>query len=66
MNKSKETVIFYAGENPSFTSYFILQPDQQLGVAILANMNTSYTTSIGQGVMDLCCSFIFVWLLPFL
>ncbi|WP_244364406.1 serine hydrolase domain-containing protein [Paenibacillus cellulositrophicus] len=53
MSKSKEKVIFHAGENPSFTSYFILQPDQQLGMAILANMNTSYTTAIGQGVMDL-------------
>ncbi|WP_343220538.1 serine hydrolase [Paenibacillus sp. SSG-1] len=53
MRKRKEQVIFHAGENPSFTSYFILQPDQQMGVAILANMNTSFTTAIGQGVMEL-------------
>ncbi|UZM98576.1 hypothetical protein OL548_29210 [Lysinibacillus sp. MHQ-1] len=30
-----------------------MQPDEQIGVAILANMNTSSTTAIGQGIMDL-------------
>ncbi|MCJ8013112.1 beta-lactamase family protein [Paenibacillus sp. KQZ6P-2] len=51
--KNDKPYIFHAGENPTFTSYFIMQPDEQLGVAILANMNTSFTTAIGQGVMDL-------------
>lgn len=30
-----------------------MQPDEQVGVAILTNMKTSFTTAIGQGVMDL-------------
>ncbi len=51
--KDRNQYIFHAGENPTFTSYFIMQPNEQLGVAVLANMNTSYTTAIGQGVMDL-------------
>jgi hypothetical protein len=45
--------ILHAGENPTFSSYFIMQLDEQLGVAILANMRSSFTTAIGQGVMDL-------------
>ncbi|MFT9820851.1 serine hydrolase, partial [Lysinibacillus sp. NPDC056185] len=45
--------ISHAGENPTFSSYFIMQPDEQLGVAVLSNMNSSYTTAIGQGVIDL-------------
>ncbi|WP_107950366.1 serine hydrolase domain-containing protein [Lysinibacillus parviboronicapiens] len=53
MEKDEKQYILHAGENPTFTSYFIMQPDEQLGVAILSNMNTSYTTAIGQGVMDL-------------
>ncbi|MBT2632935.1 serine hydrolase [Bacillus sp. ISL-101] len=53
MKKNEKQYIFHAGENPTFTSYFIMQPDEQIGVAILSNMNTSFTTSIGQGVMDL-------------
>lgn len=53
MKKNEKRYIFHAGENPTFTSYFIMQPDEQLGVAILSNMNTSFTTAIGQGVMDL-------------
>lgn len=53
MKKHEKQYIFHAGENPSFTSYFIMQPDEQLGVAILSNMDTSFTTAIGQGVIDL-------------
>lgn len=53
MERDKKQYIFHAGENPTFTSYFVMQPDEQLGVAILSNMNSSYTTDIGQGVMDL-------------
>lgn len=51
--KRDKTYILHEGANPNFTSYFILQPEEQVGVAILSNMNTSYTTAIGQGVLDL-------------
>ena len=30
-----------------------MQPDEQIGVAILSNMDSTFTTAIGQGVMDL-------------
>lgn len=53
VEKENKPYIYHAGENPTFTSYFIMQPDEQIGVAILANMNTSSTTAIGQGIMDL-------------
>lgn len=53
IGKEDKQYIFHAGENPTFSSYFIMQPDEQIGVAVLANMNSSYTTAIGQGVMDL-------------
>ena len=49
----EEQYISHAGENPTFSSYFIMQPNKQLGVAVLSNMNSSYTTAIGQGVIDL-------------
>lgn len=52
MNNEK-SYLFHEGENPNFTSYFTMQPDEQVGVAILSNMNTTFTTAIGQGVMDL-------------
>lgn len=48
-----KTYVLHAGENPTFSSYFIMRPDEQLGVAVLANMKTGYTTAIGQGVMGL-------------
>lgn len=53
IGKEDNQYIFHAGENPTFSSYFIMQPDEQIGVAVLSNMNSSYTTAIGQGVMDL-------------
>lgn len=49
----EEQYISHAGENPTFSSYFIIQHNEQLGVAVLSNMNSSYTTAIGQGVIDL-------------
>ncbi|KGR79049.1 serine hydrolase domain-containing protein [Ureibacillus manganicus] len=53
LEKNGKKYIFHAGENPTFTTYFIMQPDEKIGVAILSNMNSTYTTAIGQGVMDL-------------
>nr|WP_325049433.1 serine hydrolase domain-containing protein [Lysinibacillus yapensis] len=53
MEKGNKQYILHAGENPTFSSYFIMQPDKQLGVAVLSNMNSTYTTAIGQGVMNL-------------
>lgn len=41
------------GANPTFSTYFIIQPDEQIGVAILSNMDTTFTTAIGKGVMNL-------------
>ncbi|WP_169090877.1 serine hydrolase domain-containing protein [Paenibacillus sp. PL91] len=53
LKENDKKYILHAGENPTFSSYFIMQPDEKLGVAILANMRSSFTTAIGQGVMDL-------------
>lgn len=50
---SGQSYLLHAGENPTFSSYFILKPDEQVGVAILANMKSSFTTAIGQGVMNI-------------
>lgn len=53
MKKDDKQYILHAGENPTFTSYFMMQPDEQLGIAVLSNMDSTFTTVIGQGVMDL-------------
>ncbi|KGR76343.1 serine hydrolase domain-containing protein [Ureibacillus sinduriensis] len=53
MEEDEKRYIFHAGENPTFSSFLILQPEEQVGMAILSNMNSSFTTAIGQGVMDL-------------
>ena len=53
MKEDDKQYIFHAGENPTFSSYFIMQPDEQIGVAILSNMDSTFTTVIGKGVMEL-------------
>lgn len=51
--KNEKRYIWHDGANPTFSSYFIIQPDEQIGVAILSNMDTTFTTAIGKGVMNL-------------
>ncbi|MCO7127846.1 serine hydrolase [Sporolactobacillus shoreicorticis] len=53
MRKKGEKYIAHSGNNPTFSSYLIIRPDDQLGVAILSNMNSDSTSYIGKGVMDL-------------
>ncbi|WP_068774972.1 serine hydrolase [Paenibacillus sp. FJAT-26967] len=43
----------HQGSNPNFSSYFIMRPQEQLGVGVLANINSAYTFHIGQGLMSL-------------
>ncbi|WP_410768792.1 serine hydrolase domain-containing protein [Fontibacillus sp. BL9] len=51
--KNNERYVSHAGQNPNFTSYIILKPEEHVGVAVFSNLSTSHTTAIGQGVMAL-------------
>ncbi|CCF15399.1 cyclic peptide transporter family protein [Brevibacillus laterosporus GI-9] len=42
--------IFHGGNNPNYSSYILLKPDEKLGIAILTNTNSAYTELIGQGL----------------
>ncbi|MQR94884.1 serine hydrolase domain-containing protein [Fictibacillus phosphorivorans] len=53
VKKEANQYIQHEGQNPTYSSFIIMQPDKELGVAILSNMNSSVTTSIGQSVMDI-------------
>ncbi|MBH0159213.1 class A beta-lactamase-related serine hydrolase [Fictibacillus sp. 26RED30] len=53
VKKEAKQYIQHEGQNPTYSSFIIMQPDKELGVAILSNMNSSFTTSIGQSVMDI-------------
>ncbi|WP_245838615.1 cyclic peptide export ABC transporter [Marininema halotolerans] len=41
------------GSNPNFSSHMVFRPEEKMGVAVLANLNSSYTHTIGQGVAKL-------------
>jgi putative ATP-binding cassette transporter len=43
----------HEGSNPNFSSFVAFRPQEELGVAVMANLNSAYTSAIGQGLMDL-------------
>lgn len=45
--------IYHNGNNPNFSSTIFLELDNQLGVALLANMNSDYTYSTVKGIMQI-------------
>ncbi|MFB9328836.1 serine hydrolase domain-containing protein [Paenibacillus aurantiacus] len=51
--KNGRAFVLHAGENPTFSSYIIMQPEQGIGIAVMANMRTTATTAIGEGLMAL-------------
>ncbi|MBW7453339.1 cyclic peptide export ABC transporter [Paenibacillus sepulcri] len=51
--QSGEGEISHDGSNPNFSSFLVFRPHEGLGVAVLANLNSSYTSVMGQGIMDI-------------
>lgn len=45
--------ISHGGNNPNFSSYFVIRPADKVGVGVVANINSSFTNSIGQGIMEI-------------
>ena len=43
--------ILHEGVNPNFTSYIAFRPNQKIGVAVLANSNSRFTSLIGNKVL---------------
>ncbi|MCP3778714.1 cyclic peptide export ABC transporter [Paenibacillus sp. MZ03-122A] len=43
----------HGGSNPNYSSFIVFRPEEKLGVAILANLNSAYTNTLGQGIMDI-------------
>lgn len=48
--------ILHRGSNPNFSSFIVFRPDEKIGVAILCNMNTTYSMDIAQSIIKLFSS----------
>lgn len=44
--------ISHAGNNPTFSSFIGMRPGEDIGVVVLANINSDYTQLIGQGILN--------------
>jgi CubicO group peptidase (beta-lactamase class C family) len=42
--------IAHSGANPNFSSFVAFAPEEKVGVAVLANSNSNFTTGTGQGI----------------
>jgi putative ATP-binding cassette transporter len=51
--KIEKSEFKHGGFNPNFTAYINFNPQDKVGVAVLANSNSSYTPLIGDHVMNL-------------
>lgn len=45
--------IYHGGNNPNFSSAIFLEPGNQIGIALLANMNSDYTYSTAKGILQI-------------
>ncbi|WP_339807722.1 cyclic peptide export ABC transporter [Paenibacillus sp. FSL R7-0337] len=43
----------HEGSNPNYSSYIVFRPGDQTAVGVMTNLNSSYTRSIGQGIMEM-------------
>lgn len=43
----------HSGNNPAYSSFVAFRPEEQVGVAVMANLNSSSTLVIGQGILDI-------------
>ncbi|MFB6366785.1 cyclic peptide export ABC transporter [Paenibacillus elgii] len=45
--------LLHAGANPNFSSHLVLLPGEQIGIAVMANLNSDYTGAISNGIADI-------------
>ncbi|KNY24962.1 cyclic peptide export ABC transporter [Pseudobacteroides cellulosolvens] len=51
--QSGEGDLWHGGENPNYSSFIAFRPGENFGVAVLANMNSSYARDTGRGIVDI-------------
>ncbi|RKD31360.1 peptide ABC transporter [Lacrimispora algidixylanolytica] len=52
VSRNEET-FFHGGNNPNFSSYILFRPKEQLGIVILSNINSTYTSIIANEIDNL-------------
>jgi CubicO group peptidase (beta-lactamase class C family) len=52
-NTNNEKEISHEGSNPNYSSYVILIPKDNIGIAILCNTNSNYIDEIGDGIKNI-------------
>ncbi|GIP23202.1 serine hydrolase [Paenibacillus sp. J22TS3] len=52
-DQARQPYLSHSGNNPNFSSYVILDPNQKIGIAVMGNRNSTYTYAIAQGLRDL-------------
>lgn len=47
------TEICHSGSNPNYSSFIVFRPEEKIGVAVLCNIRTYYTSDIANSILEL-------------
>ncbi|WP_258549712.1 serine hydrolase [Rossellomorea aquimaris] len=53
LDDKKNTELFHGGNNPNYSSFILIDKKNNIGIGVLNNLNTSYSTSIAYGLKDI-------------
>lgn len=51
--QSGEGLITHKGSNPNFSSYIVLDKEENIGIGVMSNLNSSYTDTMAYGIHDI-------------
>lgn len=51
--QNQEKTIAHGGNNPNYSSFITFRESDKTGVVVLSNLNTSYSESIAQGILNI-------------
>lgn len=53
ISNNDKNLISHGGNNPNYSSHIIFDTDKKIGISILANMNSTYTTTMANGIFSI-------------
>lgn len=51
--EGKEKEIYHGGNNPNYSSFILIKPDNGIGIAVLSNINSQYIPPITYGINEI-------------
>ncbi|WBW96385.1 cyclic peptide export ABC transporter [Oceanirhabdus sp. W0125-5] len=53
IDQYSDQIIYHGGNNPNYSSFIILDPNKNMGITVLGNVNSQYIQNIAWGIKDI-------------